>query len=171
MQSRVRFDGQPLETGLGYRMDPSRVAAGQQGRLEMDSGFRNYDLLLPSSSRTFRPCRCATICPYLIAKADEGQPGEPRSRDGNRHRQNILLHQDRVRIGPARDVRDAVLRRLQIREAIHAHFEKEWQLFAKGIKVLTLLFIDEVANTASTNAARRSRESTPPSSKTSTRSV
>ena len=43
------------------------------------------------------------------------------------------------------DVTDAVLRRLQIREAIQAHFEKEQQLFAKGIKVLTLFFIDEVA--------------------------
>jgi type III restriction enzyme len=43
------------------------------------------------------------------------------------------------------DVTDAVLRRLQIREAIQAHFDKEQQLFAKGIKVLTLFFIDEVA--------------------------
>jgi type III restriction enzyme len=43
------------------------------------------------------------------------------------------------------DVNEMVLRRLQIREAIAAHFEKEQQLFAKGIKVLTLFFIDEVA--------------------------
>jgi type III restriction enzyme len=43
------------------------------------------------------------------------------------------------------DVTDAVLRRLQIREAIQAHFDKEAQLFGKGIKVLTLFFIDEVA--------------------------
>ena len=42
------------------------------------------------------------------------------------------------------DVTDAVLRRLQIREAVHAHFEKERHLFSKGIKVLTLFFIDEV---------------------------
>jgi type III restriction enzyme len=38
-----------------------------------------------------------------------------------------------------------VLRRLQIREAVAAHFEKEQQLFSKGIKVLSLFFIDEVA--------------------------
>ncbi|HTF69778.1 MAG TPA: hypothetical protein VK638_44585 [Edaphobacter sp.] len=43
------------------------------------------------------------------------------------------------------DVNEAVLRRLQIREAIAAHFEKEQRLFAKGIKVLSLFFIDEVA--------------------------
>ena len=44
------FDGQPLQTGLGYRIDPGRVAAGQQARLEMDSGFRNSDLLLPAEA-------------------------------------------------------------------------------------------------------------------------
>jgi type III restriction enzyme len=43
------------------------------------------------------------------------------------------------------DVNEMVLRRLQIREAVSAHFDKEQQLFARGIKVLTLFFIDEVA--------------------------
>ena len=43
------------------------------------------------------------------------------------------------------NVDEAKLRRIQIREAIHAHFEKEAVLFHKGIKVLTLFFIDEVA--------------------------
>ena len=36
------------------------------------------------------------------------------------------------------------LRRLQIRETILSHFERERQLFHKGIKVLSLFFIDEV---------------------------
>jgi len=43
------------------------------------------------------------------------------------------------------DVNESVLRRLQIREAVNAHFEKEQHLFARGIKVLSLFFIDEVA--------------------------
>lgn len=43
------------------------------------------------------------------------------------------------------DVSEATLRRIQIREAIKAHFEKEERLFEQGIKVLTLFFIDEVA--------------------------
>ncbi len=43
------------------------------------------------------------------------------------------------------DVNEAALRRIQIREAIKAHFEKEQVLFHQGIKVLTLFFIDEVA--------------------------
>jgi len=43
------------------------------------------------------------------------------------------------------DVNETALRRIQIREAIKAHFEKEQILFTQGIKVLTLFFIDEVA--------------------------
>lgn len=34
---------------------------------------------------------------------------------------------------------------LQIRETILSHIERERQLFHKGIKVLSLFFIDEVA--------------------------
>lgn len=37
------------------------------------------------------------------------------------------------------------LRRIQIRETILSHIERERQLFTKGIKVLSLFFIDEVA--------------------------
>lgn len=43
------------------------------------------------------------------------------------------------------NVDEAAMRRIQIREAIRAHFEKEQGLFGQGIKVLTLFFIDEVA--------------------------
>ena len=43
------------------------------------------------------------------------------------------------------DVNEAHIRRIQIRETIKAHLEKEKQLFAQGIKVLSLFFIDEVA--------------------------
>ena len=43
------------------------------------------------------------------------------------------------------DVNEASLRRIQIREAIKAHLEKEQSLFPLGIKVLSLFFIDEVA--------------------------
>jgi len=42
-------------------------------------------------------------------------------------------------------VSEEQLRRIQIRETILSHIERERQLFAKGIKVLSLFFIDEVA--------------------------
>ena len=42
-------------------------------------------------------------------------------------------------------VSEKQLRRIQIRETILSHIERERQLFSKGIKVLSLFFIDEVA--------------------------
>ncbi|WP_301707540.1 DEAD/DEAH box helicase family protein [uncultured Duncaniella sp.] len=44
------------------------------------------------------------------------------------------------------------LQRIQIRETIKAHFEKERQLFKRGIKCLSLFFIDEVAKYRQYNA-------------------
>jgi len=43
------------------------------------------------------------------------------------------------------DVSEGDIRRIQIRETIKAHMDREKQLFAQGIKVLSLFFIDEVA--------------------------
>ncbi len=43
-------------------------------------------------------------------------------------------------------VSEEQLRRIQIRETILSHIERERQLFYKGIKVLSLFFIDEVAH-------------------------
>ena len=45
------------------------------------------------------------------------------------------------------------LRRIQIRETILSHIERERQLFHKGIKVLSLFFIDEVAHYKQYDAA------------------
>jgi type III restriction enzyme len=42
------------------------------------------------------------------------------------------------------DVTERDIRRIQIRETITAHLEREQVLFARGIKVLSLFFIDEV---------------------------
>ncbi len=43
------------------------------------------------------------------------------------------------------DVSEKDMRRIQIRETILSHFEKEQSLFDQGIKTLSLFFIDEVA--------------------------
>ena len=45
----------------------------------------------------------------------------------------------------AGEVSEMDMRRIQIRETIRSHFEKESELFERGIKVLSLFFIDEVA--------------------------
>jgi type III restriction enzyme len=50
-----------------------------------------------------------------------------------------------LRAGDAQgDVNENDIRRIQIRETIKSHLDKEKQLFAQGIKVLSLFFIDEV---------------------------
>lgn len=43
------------------------------------------------------------------------------------------------------DVAEDQKRRIQIREVIRAHLDKERELFAQGIKTLSLFFVDEVA--------------------------
>ena len=43
------------------------------------------------------------------------------------------------------DSNELTMQRVQIRETIASHFEKERELFARGIKTLSLFFIDEVA--------------------------
>ncbi|MBQ7227712.1 MAG: DEAD/DEAH box helicase family protein [Clostridia bacterium] len=44
------------------------------------------------------------------------------------------------------DISERDMRRIQIRETILSHFEKEEKLFYRGIKCLSLFFIDEVAH-------------------------
>ncbi len=43
------------------------------------------------------------------------------------------------------NVNENAVRRIQIRETIQSHLERENQLFGRGIKVLSLFFIDEVS--------------------------
>lgn len=50
------------------------------------------------------------------------------------------------------DTNDEDLRRLQIRETIQSHLDKEENLFKRGIKTLSLFFIDEVAKYKDYNA-------------------
>lgn len=52
-----------------------------------------------------------------------------------------VLHRGDV----AGDVSERDMRRIQIRETIKSHLEKEEELFYRGIKTLSLFFIDEVA--------------------------
>ena len=53
---------------------------------------------------------------------------------------------EEIAVGQATGNLDAeYITRIQIRETIHSHLEKEKELYKKGIKVLSLFFIDEVA--------------------------
>ena len=57
-----------------------------------------------------------------------------------------LSNGDIIGVGEVtQDVAEDQKRRIQIREVIRAHLDKERELFAQGIKVLSLFFVDEVA--------------------------
>ena len=57
-----------------------------------------------------------------------------------------FLNGEVISVGDVRgDVSEQDMRRIQIRETILSHFEKEEALYNKGIKTLSLFFIDEVA--------------------------
>lgn len=57
-----------------------------------------------------------------------------------------FINGDILELGKAAgEVSEMDMRRIQIRETIRSHFEKEEELFERGIKVLSLFFIDEVA--------------------------
>ena len=58
-----------------------------------------------------------------------------------------FLNGDNIRKGEVvGDVTEENLQKMQIRETIASHFEKEACLYKQGIKTLSLFFIDEVAN-------------------------
>lgn len=71
---------------------------------------------------------------HFIVERIDGVDGSVRFLNG------ITLHEGDA-IGK---VNENVLRRIQIRETIRTHIERERDLFSKGIKVLSLFFIDHV---------------------------
>jgi type III restriction enzyme len=62
---------------------------------------------------------------------------------------NVEIHTGEV-LG---DVSEKDIRRVQIRETIRSHFEKEKELYNRGIKTLSLFFIDKVENYRKYDAA------------------
>ena len=58
-----------------------------------------------------------------------------------------FLNGEEISVGEVQgDVSERSIRRIQIRETIESHFEKEEALFNMGIKTLSLFFIDEVSH-------------------------
>ncbi|QGW28896.1 type III restriction-modification system endonuclease [Phnomibacter ginsenosidimutans] len=60
------------------------------------------------------------------------------------HNKIVIAGQDVFPGDVLNDTDELAFRRIQIRETIKSHFEKEKQLFQRGIKVLSLFFIDSV---------------------------
>ncbi len=142
------FIGQPFATGLNYRIDPGRARDSSQltiAATEELTGIKNSDIAFP--------------LPKLLENIQSVQRGQNLPISSALVKSPIcdvnldvetdtvsFTNGQQIRAGEALgDVLEITLRRIQIREAIKAHLEKEQALFDQGIKVLTLFFIDEVA--------------------------
>lgn len=83
---------------------------------------------------------------YYVSQEMEQYKGYTVSSIDPIERTVTLLNGETISVGEVRgDVSEKDMRRIQIRETILSHFEKEEKLFDMGIKCLSLFFIDEVA--------------------------
>lgn len=85
---------------------------------------------------------------FLSGELDEYKDGFTVSRIDAREEYNCIefINGIKLSIGSAiGKINEDQIRRLQIRETILSHLKRERQLYSKGIKVLSLFFIDEVA--------------------------
>lgn len=83
---------------------------------------------------------------YYVSKEMEQYKGYTISEIDPFRGQVTFTNGETIRTGDVvGDVSERDMRRIQIRETILSHFEKEEKLFNMGIKTLSLFFIDEVA--------------------------
>lgn len=83
---------------------------------------------------------------YVASNKLEGYKGISLAEVDPIHAMVTFSNGDSLATGEAcGNVNEKDIRRIQIRETIASHFEKEEKLFAQGIKCLSLFFIDEVA--------------------------
>lgn len=83
---------------------------------------------------------------YYVSQEMEQYKGYTVSSIDPIERTVTFLNGETISVGEVRgDVSEKDMRRIQIRETILSHFEKEEKLFNMGIKTLSLFFIDEVA--------------------------
>lgn len=112
------------------KMGATGAVRKQTGRF--DTGMSIYDA---SGETKLEAYRDFVIAPDGIVPDQDGRTGYVQFLNG------IRLEKGQVWGDSAEDD----MRRVQIRETIRSHFEKEEPLFNRGIKCLSLFFIDEVA--------------------------
>ena len=98
------FAGQPRRTGISYRIDPGKVKPSAAPALfetstTPDSGLRNAEIELLRDAAAREPPPGAEVAEPAAGIEGRRQQGrarrsEPRHRDGDRHRQDLRLHQD-----------------------------------------------------------------------------
>lgn len=108
-------------------------------RIEMEIGYNK------SINRETRNCNVGDDL-YYISQEMEQYKGYTISEIDPLNGTVTFTNGEVIRCGEVNgDVSERDMRRIQIRETILSHFEKEEKLFNMGIKSLSLFFIDEVA--------------------------
>lgn len=112
-----------------------------QARISFDiktaNGTKQVSRLVGEGYDLFeQSCGLAEYCDRYIVQRIDGRAGTVELLNGT-----VLL--EGTMVG---NVNVDTIRREQIRETIRSHFERERMLFSKGIKVLSLFFIDKVEN-------------------------
>ena len=110
---------------------------GATGKIRRQTGmFDTGDSIYDASGKTrLEAYRDFAIAPDGIVPDTNGNPGYVRFLNG------VILRKGEIYGDSSGDD----MRRVQIRETIRSHLEKEESLFSRGIKCLSLFFIDEVA--------------------------
>ena len=96
------FAGQPTSRGFKYAIDPGRGEDSGQRAFEdiVGSGFANEKIAIPQSQvlENLQGSAAPAESAHLTgAEEDLGVRHQSRHRDGDRHGQDLLLHQDDVR--------------------------------------------------------------------------
>ncbi len=125
---------EPLSVPASRRCDIGRPVAFVDLEVKTDSGIKRMTRKLEQGRNLFDLSKgLEAYRGFVVANID--------ARDDTVH----FTNGDVLRAGEASgDVTEKDIRRIQIRETISAHLEREQVLFARGVKVLSLFFIDEV---------------------------
>ena len=135
----ISQQGSTATNGFVY-LDEIVIGQGNpQARISFDvktaNGFKQTTKLVGEDFNLYEQSgELAEYDNHFIVERIDGVVGSVRFLNG------ITLHEGDA-IGK---VNEDTLRRIQIRETIRTHIERERELFSKGIKVLSLFFIDHV---------------------------
>ena len=135
----ISQQGSTATNGFVY-LDEIVIGQGNpQARISFDvktaNGFKQTTKLVGEGFNLYEQSgELAEYDNHFIVERIDGVAGSVRFLNG------ITLHEGDA-IGK---VNEDTLRRIQIRETIRTHIERERELFSKGIKVLSLFFIDHV---------------------------
>lgn len=135
----ISQSGSTATNGFVY-LDEIVIGKGNpQARISFDvktaNGFKQTTRLVDEGFNLYEQSgELAEYENHFIIERIDGVDGSVRFLNG------ITIHEGEA-IGK---VNEDVLRRIQIRETIRTHIERERELFHKGIKVLSLFFIDHV---------------------------